>query len=212
MNATFRLMVAVLLCGTGSLLAGGVAQAAPRGDGGDDALRKAQFLLQKLSAEKATLEQENRRLAEELNQVQADLAATQGSLHKTEQAHNAAQQRNEALTQRVRDDSGRIRDLQDTHRKEIGDARADIQLLQNAVRERDQWITTCQARNDGLYQANAELLAAYRDKGAWEALKQREPVTGFGSVQVENAVQEYTFRLEDLRTVKFVPDATGSQP
>lgn len=189
------------------LLMSANATAAPRGEGGGDALRKAQMLLQKLSTEKVALEKDNLRLADELKKVQSELDATKSSLKSTAQAQVAAQQRNEALTQRVRDDGDRIRTLQDTHRKQIEDARADIRLLRNAVLERDQWITDCQAKNDAMYQTNADLLAAYRDKDAWDALKQSEPVTGLGSVKVENAVQEYRFRLEDLRTVKFEPTA-----
>ena len=100
-------------------------------------------------------------------------------------------------------DSARIAELQETYRKEIGVARGDIGLLRNAVQERDTWIADCQSKNEGLYKANGELLDAYRDKGAFAALVQREPVTGIASVKVENAVQEYRFRLEDLRTVKF---------
>lgn len=210
MTVKFRWTDALLL--SAMLLVSVSAAAAPREEGGSDALRKAQYLLQKLSTEKAALQTETLRLAEELKKAQFELESTQGSLEKTEQAQEAAQQRNAALTERVQQDSERLRDLQETYRKEMGDARADIQLLQNAVRERDQWITDCQAKNDGLFQANSELLAAYRDKGAWDALKQSEPVTGFGSVKVENAVQEYRFKLEDLRTVKFEPTVDVQPP
>lgn len=184
-----------------------VQAAAPRDQGGGDALRKAQQMLQSLAAEKSRLEAENLRLAEELKKSQSELDATRGSLDKVEQAHVNARQRNEALVERVRADSDRIAELQNRHRSELGDARADIRLLHAAVEERDRWIGECQARNDGLYEANAELLEAYRNKGPLAALGQREPVTGLASVKVENAVQEYRFRLEDLRTVKYEPSA-----
>lgn len=204
-------VIGSLLLVAGMLIGAFPAQAAQREQGGNDALRKAQYMLQKLSAEKTALEQENLRLAEELKKVQGELDGTRGKLDKTEQAYGQAQARNAALTDRVRADSQRISELQAAYRKEMGDARADIRLLHSAVKERDSWIADCSTKNEALYQANSELLAAYRDKDAWDVLKQREPLTGIASVQVENAVQEYQFRLEDLRTVKFEPDTALSQ-
>lgn len=189
-----------------ALLLGAVAaEAAPRGDAGNHALRKAQYLLQKLSTEKTALEQENQRLAGELEKAQGELASTRRKLDQTAQAHSQAQQRSAALTDRVRADSARISELQETYRREMGDARADIGLLRSAVEERNAWITECQAKNEDLYEANSELLTAYRDKSAWDALKQSDPLTGIASVKLEHTVQEYQFRLEDLRTVEFKP-------
>jgi chromosome segregation ATPase len=182
-----------------------VQAAAPRDQGGGDALRKAQQMLQSLATEKSRLEAENLRLAEELKKSQSELESTRGSLGKVEQAHGSATQRNAALVERVRVDSDRIADLQNRYRSELGDAQADIRLLHAAVEERDRWIGECQAKNDGLYEANVELLDAYRNKGPLAALGQREPVTGLASVKVENVVQEFQFRLEDLRTVKYEP-------
>ncbi len=182
-----------------------VQAAAPR-DGGDQALRQAQLLLQKLSAEKTALEKENLRLADELKKTQDDLASTNKKLSTSENQNAQVLQRNATLMDRVRTDSEHIGNLNTTYRKEIGDARSDIQLLRNAVLERNTWIEDCRAKNEGLYKTNVELLQAYHDKGAWDALAQREPITGISSIKVENAVQEYQFRLEDLRTVKFQPE------
>lgn len=187
------------------LTLGPVQAAAPRDQGGGDALRKAQQMLQSLAAEKTRLESENLRISEELKKVQNELETARGDLDKAERAHGDSRQRNQALAQRVREDSERIAELQSRYRSELGDAQADIRLLHAAVEERDRWIGECQARNDGLYTANVELLEAYRDKGPLAALAQREPLTGIASVRVENAVQEFQFRLEDLRTVKYEP-------
>lgn len=179
------------------------AQAAAPREGGDQALRQAQVLLQKLSAEKTALEKENLRLTDELKKMQDDLASTNKKLSTSENQNAQVLQRNASLMDRVRTDSEHIGNLTATYRKEIGDARSDIQLLRNAVLERNAWIEDCRAKNEGLYETNVELLQVYRNKGAWDALAQREPITGISSVKVENTVQEFQFRLEDLRTVKF---------
>lgn len=194
LGSTILLAVLALPC------AFAVHAATPREQGGGEALRKMQYMMQKLSSEKTALEQENLRLTEELKKSQSELDATR---LKTEQARVSMQARNETLLERVRSDSESITELRAVHRKELGDARADIQLLHNAVQERETWINDCQAKNGALYKVNSELLDHYRKKSVWSALKQREPVTGIGSVRVENVVQDYQFRLEDLRTVKF---------
>jgi Skp family chaperone for outer membrane proteins len=182
-----------------------VTPAATPRDAGDQALRKAQYLLKKLTDEKAELERENTRLAGELKKAQEELAGTRKTLSASE-AHNTQQrQHNEALVERVRADSERLGTLQATYRKEIGDARADIRLLINAVREREAWISDCQSKNEAMFKTNSELVKVYEHKGIWDALTQHEPVSGIASVKMENLVQDYRFRLEDLRTVKFAP-------
>lgn len=184
--------------------------AAPREGGGDEALRKAQYMLQKLAGEKAALEKENLRLAEELKGAQAQLDKTGQSLNKLEKGLDQAQQRNASLVERVRSDHEQMTELQVKYRNEIGDARADIQLLSNAVAEREAWIADCRAKNEGMYQANLDLLNAYEDKSAWDALKQGEGITGIAKVEVETLLQDYQFRLDDLRTVKF--ESTSGLP
>ncbi len=178
-----------------------VEAATPR-DAGDQALRQAQQMLQRLAREKSLLEKENQRLAEELKKAQAELDGTRSKLSQSEQQGDQMRERNSALVGRVRDDSERLGNLQETYRNEIGVARADIRLLRNAVVERESWIADCRSKNEGLYKANTDLLQAYKNKGVWDALSQREPVTGIASVKVENLVQEYQYRLEDLHTTK----------
>jgi chromosome segregation ATPase len=205
-------MILACLLGAGAALP--VQAAAPR-EGGDAALRQAQFLLQKVSGEKAALEQENLRLAGELKQLKEELEGTSKLLNKTEKIRAQAQQRNSALAERVRSDSERIGDLQTQYRTDIANARADIQLLHSAVEERNVWIEDCRAKNAAMYQTNQELLQVYRDKDAMDALAQREPLTGIGSIEVENVMQDYQFKLEDLRTVKFesgLPESAVAKP
>lgn len=199
-----------------AMLGTATVTAAPRSEGGGDgALRQAQMQMQKLAAERTALQKENAELAARLaeqetriRELEAEVKQRSGELG---QAHSA----NEQLRARVERDSERYKDLSARHTQtsaSLRDTQADVELLRQAVIERDAWIDACQAKNDALYKANSELLAAYRDKGAWDALKQSEPVTGLGAVKVENVVQEYRFRLEDLRTVKFEPATTGERP
>lgn len=197
-----------------SLCSAPALMAAPRSEGGDPALRQAQAQMQKLAAERTALQKQNGELTAKVGELERHIAQLEaegkhrsGELSKTQSA-------NEQLRARVERDSERYKDLSERNGRTnatLRGAQADVQLLQGAVQERDHWIADCQAKNDEMFKANTELLAAYRDKGAFDVLKQREPLTGIASVKVENAVQEYQFKLEDLRTVKFAPSADAAQ-
>jgi peptidoglycan hydrolase CwlO-like protein len=185
-----------------------LSASAPRDQAAGDALRRAQQMLQTLAKEKSELEGENIRLSRELESVQKELTAALGRIDKTEKSVAAARNRNEALTERIRSDSDLHAEMRERFRAELDDAQADIKLLLAAVGERTHWIGECQAKNDQLQQVNVELLEAYKGKTAWDSVKQREPVTGLAAVKIENQIQEYEFRLEDLRTIKF--DISGN--
>lgn len=206
---------AIIRFGTLCLLLGAVTlQAAPRSGGGDTAARQAQAMIQKMAAEKNELQKQNGELTTKVAELEARIKVLESETAQRGKALDAAQRNNEGLRARVERDNERYKDLSTRHGRTtdtLRDAKADIQLLQGAVQERDHWIADCRTKNEAMYQTNSELLAAYRDKGAWDVLKQSDPVTGIASVTVENAVQEYQFRLEDLRTIEFKPETALPQ-
>lgn len=193
-----------------ALLLGSVtAQAAPRVETGDSAQRQAQMMMQQMAAEKTALQKQNGELTAKLAELESRIKKLEAEAKQRSGELSAAQRNNEGLRSRVERDSERYKDLSERHGETastLRNAQADIQLLQSAVQERDHWIAACQAKNEDMYTANGDLLSAYRNKGAWDALAQHEPVTGLGSIKVENTVQEFQFRLEDLRTVTFEPE------
>lgn len=207
---------AMLGCTALFLLLGGAAlqAAAPRADGGDSAQRQARIMLQQIAAEKTALQKQNAELTGTVADLEARIKKLETETKKRNAELDTAQRNNDGLRARVERDSDRYKDLSEKHgatTSTLRDARADIQLLQNAVQEREQWIADCQAKNEGMYKTNMDLLSAYRDKGALDALAQHEPVTGLGLIKVENAVQEFQFRLEDLRTLEFKPDVAAQE-
>lgn len=188
------------------LLVSVTTQAAPRVETGDNIQRQAQMMMQRMAAEKTALQKQNGELTANLAELEARVKQLEAEAKQRSGEFTAAQRNNEELRSRVERDSERYKDLSDRNAETasiLRNAQADILLLQSAVQERDHWISQCQAKNEDMYNANMDLLSAYRDKGALAALTQREPVTGLGSIKVENTVQEYQFRLEDLRTIKF---------
>jgi chromosome segregation ATPase len=66
----------------------------------------------------------------------------------------------------------------------------------------------CVANNQALYNYGTQLLSAYRDKGVFSAMSQRDPVLNLGSVKIENVLEEYRDKLDEKRLP--MPDAKVS--
>ena len=80
---------------------------------------------------------------------------------------------------------------------ELFETRQAKAQLEASLAETESELADSERKNMQLYQANVELLELYRKKGPIDGLFQREPVTGLKSVQIENILQEYRFKLED---------------
>ena len=68
----------------------------------------------------------------------------------------------------------------------------------------------CATNNVKLYHASLEMLDLYQKKGVADALQQDEPFIQLKRVQLENLVQDYKFKVEDLR-VENKSDAKASR-
>jgi chromosome segregation ATPase len=211
----------------GLALWGGTADAEPKSP--QDAavqqtLRKAQGMLRQLAQEKSALETEKATLQAQVQEQAKKLedAVRQLGQFQTEAARYKAsaeslQSANGALETQVNQGREQAQALRRKQQEIIGKARqlqADNQLLVQAVKEREQWIGQCGERNQGLIKAEQELLEKYRDKSVWDELAEIEPFTGIGQVRTENAVQDYRFKLEDLKATPFQAEAQagGSPP
>jgi hypothetical protein len=66
---------------------------------------------------------------------------------------------------------------------------------------RQEELRLCTSKNLDLYQASLDLLDSYEEKGVWDAMMQREPVTGLKRVDVENRIEEYRRKLDQMQVV-----------
>ncbi len=188
---------------------------APRKAGGDQAVRKAQYLLRQLSEEKNKLQTQNNQLETELTELKKKLAKVKKKLGKTNKKLDQSRSSNSQLVERVKSDRDRMQEMLNKYRQAAQMLRiekSNVALLKNAVGERNNWIDKCKANNDSLYEVNLELLGKYKDKSAWQALKQDEPVTGLGNVKLEVIVDNYRFRIEDLQVADFKKNDEENSP
>jgi chromosome segregation ATPase len=197
-----RLTLAAVL-----LVVGVAAQAQTQRSGNADA-RVAQQL-QQLSSEKVALQAENNKLKQELEQVKAQLqksASASKDLENRNKVLQASAGRGAASSQQTEEQLERSRaQLQElvTKFRETAQTLRDVEVeratvkSQLAAKEREYKV--CVDRNVGLYELNKEVLNRMEDRGFWSQVSEREPFTRIKRTQLENLIDDYRYRVEELR-------------
>lgn len=176
---------------------------------GNDAARVMQQL-QQVTAEKAQAQAENAKLKTEVEALKAQLAKASTALTASEQrAKKAAplakdsaalQETNDALTRtrsQMQELVGKFRETGQIL-KEVETDR-DRLRAQASNQERD--LKTCVDRNAGLYLVSDEILRNLENRGVWSSLTQKEPFTQISRTRLENLIDDYRYRVEELRVV-----------
>lgn len=177
-TALFTAMAAIILVTVTGTAAAGAADAA------DDQkmLARAQRLLRQTATERDTALTENAGLKSEVGELNRKL----GALKKSSEASLArSRESNAALSEDRRKTMQNLRQVE-----------ADKTQLQSTVVEQAQWIESCGAKNVKLVEVNRELLQRYKNKGVFDAMLQREPLTQLKRVEIENIVQEYQDEID----------------
>lgn len=187
-----------------------VAQAQVQRSGNADA-RVAQQL-QQLSSEKSALQSENNKLERELEQAKAQLqkyTVVTRDLESRNKALIAAANKGNTASQQLEEQLDRSKAQ---NQELVGKFRETVQALrdieaerttlksQMAAKERDYKV--CVDRNVGLYQVNDEILDRMEDRGFWSQLTEREPFTRIQRTRLENLIDDYRYRADELRLEK----------
>jgi len=75
------------------------------------------------------------------------------------------------------------------------------------VKEREQWIEQCSSRNKELHTVYLDILSKYKTKSVWQELAELEPITGIGKVETDNLVEDYQYKLNQLKITPFQAQA-----
>src|SRR5262249_32101916 len=101
-------------------------------------------------------------------------------------------------------DRARMQELVDKFRETAQNLRqveTERGELKTSLTARQDELKQCTQKNLDLYQADLELLDRYKSKGMWDAMLQREPVTGLKRVEVENQIEEYRRKLDQMQVI-----------
>src|SRR5262245_17815850 len=165
--------------------------------------------LQQLSNERAALQSENARLKQDLDKVRKDLEkvtagqaaaenrsrSLQASASRDEAASQQAQQQLEQTRAQMQELVTKFRETAQTLRE----VEADRASLKSQVSTRERDFKTCVDRNAGLYNLNVEVLEHMENRGFWSAVSEREPFTKLKRTELENLIDDYRYRADELR-------------
>ena len=178
------------------------AEPAPKqNDGAQQALKKAQGVLRKLTEEKATLEQEKADLLKEKDVLQTRLGQLENTVKQLTPLQNeVVAQKNAA--EALRSTNGSLSSQLSDTRENVRQLKAQQQEI-ITVKEREKWISQCSEKNQKVIAAADELAKKYDSKSFWQQLSEAEPFTGIGRVEVQNTNQNYQFSLDTLKVTPF---------
>jgi chaperonin cofactor prefoldin len=186
---------------------------------GDNNARVMQQL-QQLTAEKAAAQAENTKLKAEVEDLKAQLAKASTALTASEQrakkVTTGASARDSAAVEEANDALSRTR----TQMQElVGKFRETAGILKEVETDRDQLraqastqerdLKTCVDRNAGMYLLTDEILRKVGDRGMWSSLTEKEPFTKLSRTRLENLIEDYRYRVDELR-VKDKPAAAAA--
>ena len=169
----------------------GVSVLSPSVLADNKALERAQYMLRQLNSQKVQLEKQNIGLKAELDAL------------KKESAKQLKKQKagNKKLDLTVKKKDRFIEKLKNKLRQTmIALRKSEAQRMQanNIGQSLDSELKQCVSNNHALVSMNDKLVDNYTKKGCWDSILQEEPFTGINQVKVENILQEYRFKNEDL--------------
>jgi type VI protein secretion system component VasK len=168
--------------------------------------------LQQATAEKTKLEAENADLKHQLDDLKKKLdktSAQQNALQQRAKAletvasreSSSTQQNNEALEKSRAQMQELVTKFRETAQT-LREVESDRNEVKSQLSAREREFKTCVDRNAGLYFLGEEMLDRLEHKGVWASIKESEPFTQISRTRLENLVDDYRARVEELRLAK----------
>jgi chromosome segregation ATPase len=164
-------------------------------------LHRTQEALRQAQSDNADLSRAKIEAEAKLQSANKDLLAASG-VSKAELALRGQLQTTKAarddLTHRLGEATDQLSvanaKLSDTARQ-LAARGAELAQLKQGLEQSKTETASCETKNLKLYSYSQDLLQAYRKKGVWASLTQKDPVLGLKEVDVENVVQEYRVKF-----------------
>lgn len=192
-----RLLIGAVLLSTVGLFVAPLASAQDaNANAQKNAIAKAQFLLRQATTEKAELQQQTDTLKQQVDSLTKELAlikaAASDNKQKMEEKFNGTIDQWKQHDEKMNEQLAALR----AQLKEQTQQRAQFE---DKLKVQTDNFSFCYGNNKQLLAINRELLDRYQHKGVLDAVSQKEPFTGLKQVEIENLVQDYRYRLEDLK-------------
>ena len=206
------------------LLVHASATAQTQRSGGGEA-QKFMQQYQQLAAEKTALQAQVAQMKKDLDAAKTDLAAMKkerdalkahvgvppAAVSQLTASKDAAERNLELSKQRMTELVGRFREMATN----LKDVEADRATLRDDAAKRSRAFDQCAEDNLQLYEINGEILDRYEHVGLFTKVSSAEPFTKITRTRIENLVDEYRERAQQLRVKKSIaanPPASPSPP
>jgi chromosome segregation ATPase len=187
-----------------------------RSGGGESQKIMQQY--QQIAAEKTALQAQLTQMKTELDAAKAELASTKKERDalkahagagaaaaaaaarlssEKEAAEKSAEQNKRRLTELV----ARFRETANS----LKEVEADRSKLNTELQERSTAYDKCAEANLGLFEINSDLLNRYEHIGPFTKISSAEPFTRITRTRIDNLVDEYRQRAQELRAKKQAP-------
>lgn len=190
--------------------------------GGDSA--RAVQQMQQLASERTALQADNAKLKAQVDELKAKLdkgsaenTALSARIKNIETESKRGSESNKQLTDSLEKNRAQMQELI-THFRETAQNLKAVELERNEMRGqldlRVRELNTCVDHNVDLYDVNRETLDRLDKRGFWSALGNAEPFTQLARARLENLIDDYRYRIDELRMErqkKPIP-AKGSPP
>lgn len=175
---------------------------------GSDTTRIVQQL-QQVTAEKSRLQQDNDALKKELeelkakaSQASAEQAKLQQRARELEQAstklHNSTSSNDEALEKSRAQLQELIAKFRETAQT-LKDVETERDALRSTKTDKERQLSACVDKNAQMYVLGDEILDKFEQQGVWSALKGKEPFTQLSRTSLENLIDDYRYRVNELK-------------
>jgi len=124
----------------------------------------------------------------EISRLNEDLAAIEEQRLKLQEREEMQRSELEQKQAMLADLDNKLVELQQKH-----------QLVKQELQQTSRDQERCLKHNKEMAQAAGELLTRVKNRKIWDHIKQSEPLTGLGQIELEHVVQEYGFRIDDNR-------------
>ena len=204
-------LAALAALGAAWVLGTGAAPAQTQRSGGGET-QKIMQQYQQLAAERTSLQAQVAQLQKDLDGAKAELATAKkerdalkgergGSAAAIAQANSgklAAEQSLEQSKQRMTELINRFRDTA----VQLKQTEIDRDGLRKTLAERSAAFDRCADSNFQLYQINGEILDRYEHVGLFTKVSSADPFTRITRTRIENLVDDYRARAQELRIKK----------
>jgi chromosome segregation ATPase len=186
-----------------------LAETVSRDSGNQGTNSKAQYLLKQISSE-------NTSLKEQIKALEAKLESKETTINKLKQSvsnkNKSIKSRNEVMNRyqkTVKSQQSRIELTREKFNQLVVKYRELVKALKvleaeraeshNKINIKQAKLELCNKNNKELAKTASNILDEYENKGIWDALLQKEPVTQLKRVEVENYTQKLSKDINELQ-------------